>query len=120
MVHMDGGRTYEKAEYELLQEARDRGIIIIAAAGNKPKDSEFGDFFPAAYNLANVISVVATDEMGTLLATSNLNEYRENIFVPGQKILSALPENQFGFRTGSSQAAAIYTGHYIATRASQR
>lgn len=112
-----GGRNFEEREYALLQKARDKGILVIAAAGNKAKDRAFDKFFPAAYDLSNVISVAATDAAGVLLATSNINEMRTNVFMPGDKIFSTLPQNQFGFKTGSSQAAAIYTGHYVATLA---
>lgn len=112
-----GGRRFEEREYTLLQKARDKGIIVVAAAGNKSKESGFDKFFPAAYELSNVISVAATDAAGILLATSNINEARINALVPGHKIFSTLPQNQFGFKTGSSQAAAIYTGHYVANLA---
>lgn len=113
-----GGNAYDKREFDLLEKARARGILVVAAAGNKKIENAYGEFFPAAYHLSNVISVVATSESGEMLATSNLNEGRENVYMPGQKIWSTLPENKFGYKTGSSQAAAIYTGHYIAQRAS--
>lgn len=108
-----GGGRFDEREFALLRKARDKGILVVAAAGNKSKDSSFGQFFPAAYELSNVISVAATDSSGILLDTSNINQTRENALMPGQKIFSTLPRNRFGFKTGSSQAAAIYTGHYI-------
>lgn len=113
-----GGNSYDRREFDLLEKARARGILVVAAAGNKKSENAYGEFFPAAYQLSNVISVVATTDSGEMLATSNLNEGRENVYMPGQRIWSTLPENKFGYKTGSSQAAAIYTGHYIARRAS--
>ncbi len=110
-----GGSHFEEREFTLLKKAMDKGILVVAAAGNKSIGRGFDNFFPAAYDLPNVISVAATDAAGALLATSNVNETRTNAFMPGYRIHSTLPQNQFGFKTGSSQAAAIYTGHYVAT-----
>jgi subtilisin family serine protease len=110
-----GGYKYNRKEHQLLLSARKKGILVIASAGNKKQSGPFADFFPAAYKLPNVISVVATDPIGNILPTSNVNEFRRNEFAPGQNVFSILPRSQFGFKTGSSQAAATYTGHYVAT-----
>jgi hypothetical protein len=96
-----------------LSQAARLGILVIAAAGNKLFHQRDMRFYPAAYNLPNVLSVVATDRAGHVLPTSNLNLGKGNLFVLGQDIESTLPHNQFGMRTGSSQAAALFTGKIV-------
>ena len=85
----------------LLQQAFDRGVIIVAARSaeeESPKD------FPAS--MGEVIgvgsSVVAADRGSDL--------GREPIFAPGERILVAVPDNEYDFRSGSSLAAAHVTG----------
>lgn len=111
-----GGHHRNTEELRVLTEAQEQGILVVAAAGNKNKRNKGNKaFYPAAYKLPNIISVVATDDNGHILRTSNLNVMKANRFAVGEKIYSSLPGNRFGFRTGSSQAAANITG-YIASQ----
>jgi len=105
-----GGFHYNSVEYGLLQEAARHNIQVVAAAGNKAPHGQDRAFYPAAYNLPNIISVVATDKIGRVLPTSNLNHGKKNIFSLGEHLLSALPRDKFGYKSGSSQAAAIAAG----------
>ncbi len=105
-----GGRRFSSEELAVFKQAAEKKIIVVAAAGNKSTDSNDFLFYPAAYKLPNILSVVATDESGKKLATSNINKDKLNIFEYGEKIYSCLPGNNFGYKTGSSQAAAAVTG----------
>ncbi len=105
-----GGLNYSRDEFSILSEATQKGIIVVAAAGNKFEDNEYFAFYPAAYQLPGILSVVAADESGLTLSTSNINIERRNILVLGKKIYSSLPHKKFGFKTGSSQATAVLSG----------
>jgi subtilisin family serine protease len=112
-----GGHRFSAEEYSVLSKAGERGIVVVSAAGNKVPHSGNRDFFPAAYNLSNVISVVGTDAKGHVLPTSNVNAHKANRFELGLDLVSSLPGNRFGKRTGSSQAAALFTAKYLRTHA---
>ncbi len=105
-----GGNTYSNEEYNLLKKAGDKGILIVAASGNKKSHFRNKDFYPSAYDLPNVISVSATNSSGEVLPTTNLNITKSSIMFDGDEIEGPLPNNQFGKMTGSSQAAAGFTG----------
>lgn len=104
-----GGKFKNPIEFDLLQKAQRLGIKIVAAAGNKRVGDRDYNFYPAAYEYSNILSVVATDSRGQILHTSNQNHNKSNTFATGNMIYSALPNNKFGYKTGSSQAAAVVT-----------
>jgi thermitase len=115
-----GGYKYSEEELELLHTAQKKGISVVAAAGNKKQNRKSHNFYPAAYKLSNIYSVVATDFTGNPLETSNVNTARPNVYVPGERLYSSLPNNQFGYLTGSSQATAVLTAKLICQNPMQK
>lgn len=105
-----GGYKPNSQELFILKRAAEMGIPVVSAAGNKKIKTEDHSFYPAAYDLPNIYSVVATDGHGKVLPTSNINDNVKNYFAPGYRIFSSLPEGEYGLKTGSSQAAAYITG----------
>ncbi len=84
--------------------AWDKGAIIVAAAGNN-----FGStpVYPAAY--PNVIAVAATDKDDRLPRWSNRGDW-VSLGAPGVDIYSILPGNGYGYKSGTSPAAAMVSG----------
>lgn len=105
-----GGTEFSQDEHDAIEEARKQGILVIAAAGNERSNSDHHKYFPADYGLANIISVTAIDPSTEVLASSNYGTETVDIAAPGQNILSTLPNNSYGFMTGTSQATAFVTG----------
>lgn len=67
-------------------------------------------YFPADYELSNIISVTAIDKGKNVLPTSNWGVRTVDIAAPGNDIYSTLPNGQYGYMTGTSQATAFVTG----------
>jgi hypothetical protein len=88
-----------------LQKAHDKGIILIAAAGN------LGPKSPPLYPGAdpNVIAVTATDAKDQLLPQANQGAYVA-VAAPGVDILEPAPNGGFQLTTGTSVAAAHVSG----------
>ncbi len=105
-----GGATKFLSEYQAIQESQKNGILFIAAAGNSKENIDFKKYYPANYDLTNIISVAATDQKGDLVAFSNYGINSVDIAAPGQFIASTLPNNQYGIMSGTSQATAYVTG----------
>ncbi|MCX7306107.1 MAG: S8 family serine peptidase [Hyphomicrobiales bacterium] len=84
--------------------ARERDIILVAAAGNNGPKAPYG--YPAAYD--GVIAVTATDDKDQLMAQANRGAY---IFVsaPGVNMLAPVGGGA-DLVTGTSFAAAVVTG----------
>jgi subtilisin family serine protease len=88
-----------------LQKAHDKGVVLIAAAGNQgPKSAPL---YPAAD--PNVIAVTATDAKDQLLAQANQGSYVA-VAAPGVDILEPAPNGGFQVTTGTSVAAAHVSG----------
>ncbi|GIL18643.1 MAG: hypothetical protein BroJett040_23940 [Oligoflexia bacterium] len=105
-----GGTEYSQDEKDAIEEARKSGILFVAAAGNEKSNSDKHKYYPADYGLDNIISVTAVDPSLQVLASSNYGTETVDIAAPGQNILSTLPNNSYGYMTGTSQATAFVTG----------
>ena len=88
-----------------LQKAHDKGVILIAAAGNLGPKSP--PLYPAAD--PNVIAVTATDAKDQLLAQANQGAYVA-VAAPGVDILEPAPSGGYQVTTGTSVAAAHVSG----------
>jgi thermitase len=105
-----GGTEFSKDEHDAIEEARKQGILFVAAAGNERSNSDHHKYYPADYGLSNIISVTAIDPSTEVLSSSNYGTQTVDIAAPGQNILSTLPNNAYGYMTGTSQATAFVTG----------
>lgn len=105
-----GGLEYSSEEKAAIEKARKRGILFIAAAGNERSNSDIKKYYPADYKLDNIISVTAIDDKTRVLPSSNYGVLTVDIGAPGNNIYSTLPNNKYGFMTGTSQATAYVSG----------
>jgi subtilisin family serine protease len=89
----------------MLAAAYDKGIVLIASAGNAGPQSE--PLYPAAD--PNVIAVTATDSDDHLFAMANRGRYIA-VAAPGVDILALAPGDTYQLTTGTSVAAAHVSG----------
>ena len=105
-----GGLEKSPAEEKLIAEARRKGILVVAAAGNEKSNSDIHGYYPADYEFDNIISVTALDQSQNILPTSNYGTISVDIAAPGNNIYSTLPGGGYGYMTGTSQATAFVSG----------
>ncbi len=105
-----GGLAPNSEEFAALTEASRRGILVVAAAGNEHSNSDRAPYYPADYDLPNILSVTAVNERSKVLSTSNYGAASVDIAAPGEDILSTMPNGDYGLMTGTSQATAFATG----------
>ncbi len=89
---------------EAVNYAWDRGAVLIAAAGNKGTSKPS---YPAYYQ--NCLAVAGTNENNSLALLSSYGDWVD-VAAPGFNIYSQLPGNQYGYKTGTSSAAAHVSG----------
>jgi thermitase len=89
---------------EAVDYAWSKGAILIAAAGNKG-GSEAS--YPAYY--VNCLAVAGTNENDSLALLSSYGDWVD-VAAPGFNIYSELPQNQYGYKTGTSSAGAHVSG----------
>ena len=107
-----GGPEPSAEEFSVLRRAREKNILIVAAAGNESSniDIRTNAYYPASYNLSNIISVTAHDRNLRILASSNWGKEKVDLGAPGHQINASLPGNKKGHLTGTSQATAFVSG----------
>ena len=107
-----GGPEASTEEFEILRQARVKNILIVAAAGNESSniDIRTSAYFPASYDLPNIIAVTAHDRNLRILSSSNWGSKLVALGAPGHQINSSLPGNKKGPLTGTSQATAFVSG----------
>jgi len=105
-----GGYGESQALFDAIQTAGNMGHLFIAAAGNASFDNDIIPFYPASYNLPNIISVASMEHNGLRSPFSNYGKQSVHIAAPGSSILSTLPNNSYGSASGTSMAAPHVAG----------
>ena len=105
-----GGPEPFPLERQALEAAAKKNVLVVAAAGNESTDSDLIGFYPASYNLKNILSVMAVGPDLKRVPSSNWGPQNIKVAAPGEQILSLLPHAQMGYMTGTSQATALVTG----------
>jgi thermitase len=81
-----------------------QGAVLVAAAGNKGTSEPS---YPAYYD--NCLAVGGTNENNSLALLSSYGDWVD-VAAPGFNIYSELPENQYGYKTGTSAGGAHVSG----------
>ena len=102
-----GGLNPNSEEKAALQRAARAGILVVAAAGNESANADVTGYYPANYNLNNILSVGAINAQKQIIESSNYGLQNVDLAAPGEDIPSTLPAKTFGLMTGTSQATAF-------------
>ena len=96
-----------------LVSLREAGVIVVAACGNDTTDTDLNPFYPASYDLDNVVSVAATSIDDSLAWFSNYGAATVKLAAPGLNIYSTAygaDTNYTGPVAGTSASAPYVTG----------
>jgi subtilisin family serine protease len=104
-----GGGTYSRSLHKACDRAYDRGIVIVAAAGNAGNSGGTGDnvLYPARYD--SVIAVAATDISNTRASFSSTGPDVE-LAAPGVDVTSTLLGGGTVLASGTSMACPHVAG----------
>jgi len=105
IINMSFAGPRDPALAQALQIAREKGVVLIAAAGNAGPKSP--PLYPGAD--PNVIAVTATDDHDRLFNRANQGRYIA-VAAPGVDILVPAPDNGVQLTTGTSVASAHVSG----------
>lgn len=105
-----GGRIFSPALYDAISQCEKRGILFMAAAGNEKMNTAEHPVYPACFNLANIVSVGATDLYGNLWSKSDYGPL-VSVLAPGASVYNTIPAPDFyGSSSGTSMAAPHVSG----------
>lgn len=104
-----GGPEPNNEERAAIEWAMEKNILFVTAGGNQYANIEKNPYYPASYNLPNLLSVAASDPEDKHSSFSNKGQ-SILAHAPGTKIFSTLPFGKCGFLTGTSQSTPIFTG----------
>ena len=114
--HSWSGPGYSETLYDTIEASNEAGILLVASAGNAdstdiPNNND-GETprYPASYDLPAIISVAATINNDELYFASNYGEVSVDLAAPGASILSTMPGNSYGYKSGTSMAAPHVSG----------
>jgi filamentous hemagglutinin family protein len=105
VINMSFAGPRDPSMERALKAAHDKGIVLIAAAGNAGPKSP--PLFPGAD--PNVIAVTATDANDKIFAGANRGRYIA-VAAPGVDILVPAPEDTYQLTTGTSVSSAEVAG----------
>lgn len=113
-INMSLGGEYTSTLYRAVSRASERGILLVAAAGNESTNNDSIPTYPANFDLPNVISVAAVNAAGSLADYSNYGRETVDVAAPGSSILSTKPRqggvSEYGYESGTSMATPHVSG----------
>ncbi len=128
-----GGGGFSASLENAIKYANDAGALFVAAAGNDGTNNDQIPEYPANYDLANVVSVAATDHSDNLaiwgsggggggdcgflcsnamaaVPGSNYGKTTVDLAAPGKNILSTIPGDSYTLLSGTSMATPHVAG----------
>lgn len=107
-----GGGGYSEALYDAINNARRKGVLFVAAAGNDGTDNDVSPHYPSNYDLDNVISVAALNRSDVLSEFSNYGQTTVDLGAPGEEIYSCWSTSDTAYNTidGTSMATPHVSG----------
>jgi subtilisin family serine protease len=110
--YSSGGAGASLDELRVLKKAQEKGILVVAAAGNYGSniDEPRNHYYPASYGLDNIMTVINHDQQLQVSSSSNFGKNSADLSAPGTRILSSLPNGRMGYLSGTSQSTAFVSG----------
>jgi thermitase len=112
IINCSWGSTSKNSVLEkAIAYAESRGVLVVAAAGNKNTNNDKKAYYPVGYNVNNIIGIGATSNEGGARADfSNYGQKSVEIAAPGDNIRSLYPSGGYQNLSGTSMATPHVSG----------
>lgn len=105
-----GGGGYSQSLMNAIVESYNAKVSFAAAAGNSSLNNDASPTYPSNYDVPNLISVAASGSTDSLASFSNYGASTVLLASPGVSILSTLPNDSYGYASGTSMATPLVAG----------
>jgi subtilisin family serine protease len=108
-----GGYGFSVSLSNAIYSAREAGILFACAAGNDALNIDTNLYYPASYEIDNIVSVGASTRLDTIANISNWGAQHVDLFAPGDQIYSCFfpADNSYlGPLSGTSFSAPYVAG----------
>lgn len=105
-----GGGGVSEPMKAAIQEAHDKNVLFVAAAGNSAANNDRTPNYPSNYDVPNVIAVAATQQNDTLASFSSYGLTTVDLAAPGVAITSTTRNNTYAPMSGTSMATPHVAG----------
>jgi YD repeat-containing protein len=95
---------------DAIERAIARGVAVVCSAGNSGQDLDSNRYYPASYNIRDLIVVASSDDFDQLMSWSNWGHRKVTIAAPGTNILTTQMGGGYWLTTGTSASAPLVTG----------
>lgn len=122
VINTSFGKGYSPKKewvYDAIKYAEKNDVLIVNAAGNDGKDIDVNVTYPndtpdmkneIADNFLTVGAMSANYNEKLPASFTNYGKINVDVFAPGVEIYSTTPENEYGFKNGTSMAAPSTAG----------
>ncbi len=85
-----GGSDSSQSLRDAIERSNSAGAVFVAAAGNDGLDNDSAPTYPASFDVANIISVAATDQDDSVASFSNYGATTVDVGAPGVNTYSTV------------------------------
>ena len=105
-----GSSSFSSPFLNTVKLANDENILFVAAAGNNGRNTDTNKYYPAGYDVPNVLAVASVSSANNLSSFSNYGATSVDIAAPGEGVISTVMAGAYGRKNGTSMAAPHVSG----------